>query len=337
MLLPHRMCVNPSAMAQSCHSAFALASGFTKVIALSSENWLIMTLPSKGPRSIQLPPTDEVMAPIAIEEASERLADFIRLHPRLLVLTGAGVSTDSGIPDYRDQQGAWKRKQPVQHQEFMASAPTRQRYWGRSLIGWPVMRNSQPNPAHRYLADLEQRGRTQLLVTQNVDRLHQRAGSRLVVDLHGRADQIICMACAYRCDRQEVHDRCFDLNPSFHQYRATTAPDGDADLEVDFSQFKVADCPQCGGILKPDVVFFGDSVPKPRVQQALDALEASDGLLVIGSSLMVFSGFRFCRYAQQWNKPMATLNLGRTRADDIVNLKLNARIGETLAATLAHL
>ncbi|SHF60476.1 NAD-dependent protein deacetylase, SIR2 family [Microbulbifer donghaiensis] len=282
-------------------------------------------------------PAPTQQAPTAVEEAAERLAGFIHRHPRLLILTGAGVSTDSGIPDYRDQQGAWKRKQPVQHQDFMGSAATRQRYWGRSLIGWPVIRNSRPNPAHRYLAELELRQHTELLVTQNVDRLHQRAGSERVLDLHGRADQVVCMACGYRCDRQEVHDRCFSLNPAFQQYQAATAPDGDADLEADFSNFHVADCPDCGGILKPDVVFFGDNVPKDRVQQALDALQASDALLVIGSSLMVYSGFRFCRYAQQWHKPMAALNLGRTRADDLLDLKLNARIAETLRIALARL
>ncbi|MFI2812408.1 MULTISPECIES: NAD-dependent protein deacetylase [Microbulbifer] len=275
--------------------------------------------------------------PIEVEEAGRKLAAFIRRNPRLLVLTGAGVSTDSGIPDYRDEDGAWKRKQPVQHQDFMRSFETRQRYWGRSLIGWPVIRQSQPNPAHRHLAELELRNCSELLVTQNVDRLHQRAGSRNVIDLHGRADQIICMDCGYRCDRQLVHDRCFALNPGFHQYQANTAPDGDADLEVDFSGFRIADCPDCGGILKPDVVFFGDNVPRNRVRSALDALQASDGLLVVGSSLMVYSGFRFCRYAREWNKPIASLNLGRTRADDIIDLKLSARIGETLDATLAQL
>lgn len=275
--------------------------------------------------------------PAAVEAAAGQLADFIRRHPRLTILTGAGVSTDSGIPDYRDQEGAWKRKQPVQHRDFMQSLATRQRYWGRSLVGWPVMQQSRPNPAHRQLAELELRQHTQLLVTQNVDRLHQRAGSQRVIDLHGRADQVVCMACDYRCERQAVHERCYALNPAFHRYRASTAPDGDADLEVDFSGFRIADCPQCGGILKPDVVFFGDNVPKGRVQRALDALKASDALLVIGSSLMVYSGFRFCRYAQQWNKPMAALNLGRTRADELLDLKLNARIGETLEAALALL
>lgn len=284
-----------------------------------------------------VPQTAPELPPLDIGEAADRLADFIRRHPHLLVLTGAGVSTDSGIPDYRDQRGAWKRKQPVQHRDFMENTHTRQRYWGRSLVGWPVMQRSRPNPAHLQLAELEWRGYTELLVTQNVDRLHQRAGSQRVVDLHGRADQVLCMGCGFRCERREVHDRCFALNPDFRRFQATTAPDGDADLEVDFNGFRIADCPHCGGILKPDVVFFGDNVPRERVEKALDALRASDGLLVIGSSLMVYSGFRFCRYAREWHKPMAALNLGRTRADDLLDLKLNARIGETLSAALAQL
>lgn len=296
--------------------------------------------PGARTMSTHLPPlaskihNAQVVASPSITEAANRLAEFIHRHPTLMVLTGAGVSTDSGIPDYRDEDGAWKRQQPVQHQDFMTSESTRRRYWGRSLIGWPVIRHSKPNAAHLHLAELERRQHSGLLVTQNVDRLHQRAGSERVIDLHGRADQIVCMGCGYRCERQLVHDRCFALNPAFRQYQAETAPDGDADLEVDFSDFRIADCPDCGGILKPDVVFFGDNVPKNRVQESLDALQASDGLLVIGSSLMVYSGYRFCRYARQWQKPIAALNLGRTRADDIIDLKLHARIGETLAAAL---
>ena len=287
--------------------------------------------------SQRLPDTDRPLANHDPEEAGELLAGFIRRHPRLMILTGAGVSTDSGIPDYRDGDGAWKRKQPVQHQDFMESFHTRQRYWGRSLIGWPVMRNATPNPSHFHIADLELLNHSNLVVTQNVDRLHQKAGSRAVLDLHGRADEVLCMSCGYRCPRDEVHERCADLNPGFREYTATTAPDGDADLEVDFSDFRPADCPKCSGILKPDVVFFGDFVPKQRVTSALDMLKASDGLLVIGSSLMVYSGFRFCRYGKEWGKPMATLNLGRTRAEELVDLKLNARIGETLAAALRQL
>ncbi|WP_105101847.1 NAD-dependent protein deacetylase [Microbulbifer pacificus] len=274
---------------------------------------------------------------LSTDLAAQQLADFIRRYPRLTVLTGAGVSTDSGIPDYRDRNGQWKRKPPVDHRDFMASSATRQRYWGRALIGWPVIRNSAPNPAHFHLAELERRGHIQLLITQNVDRLHQRAGSARVIDLHGRADEIRCMACDYRAMRQVVHDRSYDLNPDFRHYTAETAPDGDADLEVDFSSFRVADCPDCSGILKPDVVFFGDNVPKERVQLAMDALRASDGLLVVGSSLMVYSGFRFCRYAKEWGKPIAALNFGKTRADDLIDLKLSAGIGETLAATLSLL
>jgi len=284
-----------------------------------------------------MPVGDEPLVSHEPGQAGELLADFIRRHPRLLILTGAGVSTDSGIPDYRDGEGSWKRKQPVQHGEFMASLPTRQRYWGRSLIGWPVIRNASPNPAHRQIAELEALGHSDLLVTQNVDRLHQKAGSRTVMDLHGRADEVICMACGERSTRDLVHQRCADLNPGFGGYSATAAPDGDADLEVDFSRFDIADCEACGGILKPDVVFFGDYVPKQRVYSALDALKASDGLLVIGSSLMVYSGFRFCRYATEWSRPIATLNLGRTRADSLVDLKLNASISETLEHTLQQL
>ncbi|PXX89684.1 NAD-dependent protein deacetylase [Marinobacter vulgaris] len=290
--------------------------------------------PAKG---VTMPIHDQPLVLHAPQEAGARLAEFIHRHPGLMILTGAGVSTDSGIPDYRDGDGAWKRKQPVQHQDFMTSVAVRRRYWGRSLIGWPVIRNARPNTAHHHVTELELRNHSRLLVTQNVDRLHQRAGSQAVTDLHGRADEVICMGCGYRCNRDEVHERCADMNPGFEQYSAVAAPDGDADLEVDFSGFRIADCPRCHGILKPDVVFFGDYVPKDRVYFALDTLRASDGLLVIGSSLMVYSGFRFCRYAREWSKPIATLNLGRTRADALVDLKLNAGISETLAATLHQL
>ncbi len=288
-------------------------------------------------KSIAMPVSEEPLVAHEPDQAGEWLADFIKRHPRLLILTGAGVSTDSGIPDYRDGEGSWKRKQPVQHGEFMASLHARQRYWGRSLIGWPVIRCAAPNPAHQQIAELEERGHSNLLVTQNVDRLHQKAGSLSAMDLHGRADEVICMTCGSRSARDHVHERCADLNPGFSSYSAAVAPDGDADLELDFSRFEIADCDHCGGILKPDVVFFGDYVPKQRVYSALDTLKASDGLLVIGSSLMVYSGFRFCRYAKEWSKPMATLNLGRTRADSLVDLKLNARISETLACVLGRL
>ncbi|PSL12234.1 NAD-dependent SIR2 family protein deacetylase [Marinobacterium halophilum] len=265
------------------------------------------------------------------------LTDFIHRHPRLLILTGAGISTDSGIPDYRDANGEWKRKQPVQHPDFMRSEHTRQRYWGRSLVGWPVMRDAQPNGAHTALAQLESLGHIERLVTQNVDGLHQQAGNRNVTDLHGRSDRVICMHCDFTCSRDEVHQRSAEMNPAFTRFTAVTAPDGDADLEVDFSEFRIPDCPHCGGILKPDVVFFGDNVPKQRVIDALDALQRADALLVIGSSLMVYSGFRFCRRAHEWDKPIAALTLGKTRADELLSLKLNASIGPVLNTALKHL
>lgn len=296
-----------------------------------------MTLAKDPTRTIRLPVETVPLPTHTVDEAADLLAEFIDRHPRLFVLTGAGLSTDSGIPDYRDGDGAWKRRPPVQHQDFMSSHYVRQRYWGRSLVGWAVMRGAQPNAAHAQLTELERRQRLSQVVTQNVDRLHQRAGTQQVIDLHGRADEVICMACGDRQRRDQVHLRCDQLNPGFRQFSAATAPDGDADLEVDFSRFEVADCEHCGGILKPDVVFFGDNVPKPRVASAMAALQASDAILVVGSSLMVYSGFRFCRQAREWGKPMAALNIGRTRADDLMDLKLNARISETLALALTRL
>ncbi|PAV26686.1 NAD-dependent deacetylase [Tamilnaduibacter salinus] len=287
--------------------------------------------------AVALPPSSGRPETLPAGVAAEALSDFIQRHPRLFILTGAGISTESGIPDYRDDEGGWKRKQPVQHQAFMADEHLRRRYWARSLVGWPVIRNARPNPAHHHLAELEQRNHIHQVVTQNVDRLHQRAGSERVLDLHGRADEVLCMHCGYRCRRDDVHEWCSALNPSFSNLSAEHAPDGDADLERDFSAFKVANCPRCDGVLKPDVVFFGDFVPKARVDAAKEALQASDGLLAIGSSLMVYSGFRFCRYASEWGKPIATLNLGRTRADPIADLTLNARIGETLSLVLDRL
>ncbi|OFE13509.1 NAD-dependent deacetylase [Pseudohongiella acticola] len=268
-------------------------------------------------------------------QAATELASFIHTNAPVMVLTGAGISTDSGIPDYRDSNGNWKRRQPVQHQEFMQCASTRQRYWARSLVGWPIMQRAQPNAAHDKITELEHLGLLSVIVTQNVDRLHQKSGSTSVIDLHGRADELVCMSCGFKEAREFMHARCANLNPALKNVSATAAPDGDADLEMDFSDFDVPGCPRCSGILKPDVVFYGDNVPRPRVEQVFDTLANSRGLLVIGSSLMVFSGFRFARQAKQAGTPIAILTQGRTRADDLASIKFDAPITPLLTAIQA--
>jgi NAD-dependent SIR2 family protein deacetylase len=264
------------------------------------------------------------------------LQQFIETHRRLFVLTGAGCSTDSGIPDYRDREGEWKRAAPVTLQAFMHEAATRQRYWARSLIGWPHFDRARPNSAHYALAQLERCGRIEQLVTQNVDRLHQRAGSERVIDLHGRLDEVRCMACDRRQPRTSFQQRLLERNPDWQQLQAAAAPDGDADLEgQDFTRFQVPPCPHCGGILKPDVVFFGEAVPRARVDAATQALHAADAVLVVGSSLMVYSGYRFTLAAVKAGKPVAALTLGRTRADALLSLKIDARCSDALAFLLA--
>tara|TARA_R100001143_G_scaffold20663_1_gene22044 strand:- start:1934 stop:2860 length:927 start_codon:yes stop_codon:yes gene_type:complete len=271
------------------------------------------------------------------ESEAERLAQFLRANAPVTILTGAGISTASGIPDYRDENGNWKRKQPVQHQEFMQSLDVRRRYWARSLVGWPVMQNAAPNGAHLFIQTLEQQGVVHRVITQNVDRLHQKAGSARTIDLHGRADEVICTSCGERHNRHDWHQVCASLNPHFRNLQADVAPDGDADLEMDFSGFNVPDCARCDGIMKPDVVFFGDNVPRPRVDECFEAINQSRALLVIGSSLMVYSGFRFARHASLTNKPLAILTRGRTRADELANLKLNADINMTLQIAASEL
>jgi NAD-dependent SIR2 family protein deacetylase len=264
--------------------------------------------------------------------AGDALQDFIHRHRRMFILTGAGCSTNSGIPDYRDADGNWKRAQPVTYQAFMGDPLTRQRYWARSQVGWRRFGQARPNDIHHALARLESRGATELLLTQNVDGLHQAAGSRRVIDLHGRLDQVRCMGCERLMPRAELQDRFTRLNPDWAQLDAATAPDGDADLEGrDFASFTVPACPACGGVLKPDVVFFGESVPRARVEAATSHLEQADAVLIVGSSLMVYSGFRFVEAAARAGKPVAAVNLGRTRADSLLALKVERPADEALA------
>lgn len=261
------------------------------------------------------------------------LALFIGRARRLVVLTGAGCSTESGIPDYRDVDGEWKHRRPVQFADFVGDEYVRQRYWARSLVGWRRVEGAEPNAAHRALARLEQAGAVHWLVTQNVDGLHQRAGSRRITDLHGRIDRVVCLDCGRLDTRDALQGRLVAENPEWADLDAASAPDGDAFLEGrDFRAFRVPCCAACGGMLKPDVVFFGEGVPKRRVGTVMDRLEASDALLVVGSSLMVWSGYRFARLAAERGLPVAAVNLGRTRADHLLSLKVNARCGEVLAS-----
>jgi NAD-dependent SIR2 family protein deacetylase len=263
------------------------------------------------------------------------LGEFIERHSRLFLLTGAGCSTDSGIPDYRDENGDWKRARPVMFQAFVGDLHTRRRYWARSLVGWQRFGHARPNDAHRALARLERQGRAEVLVTQNVDGLHQSAGSSAVIDLHGRLNLVRCMSCERRSDRERLQRRLLELNPAWARLDARDAPDGDADLEgLDFSGFEVPACEDCGGLLKPDVVFFGESVPRERVAAALQAVHRADAMLVIGSSLMVYSGYRFAQAAAAAGKPIAAVNLGRTRADALLTLKVDQPCVAALAFLL---
>lgn len=255
------------------------------------------------------------------------LQAFIDRHPRLFVLTGAGCSTDSGIPDYRDHNGQWKRALPITLQSFMVDASARRRYWARGLVGWPMFERARPNDGHRALAEWQRLGVIDRLVTQNVDGLHQRAGSQDVIDLHGRLDEVTCVHCAARWPRARWQAVLLERNPQWLNSTGVdstvqAAPDGDADLEADFDAFEVPDCPHCQGLVKPDVVFFGETVPRPRVDAAFDGLTRADAMLVVGSSLMVYSGFRFARAAAESGKPVAAIALGVTRADPLLEFRL---------------
>jgi len=275
------------------------------------------------------------MSVAAAENAAEALGAWLDEYRSVFVLTGAGVSTNSGIPDYRGADGEWKRRAPITYQAFVHDPLMRARYWARSFVGWPVVANARPNRAHAALAMLEARGRVSMLVTQNVDGLHERAGQRNAIDLHGRIDQVICLACTRRLPRATLQSLLADAHPDWIAITASAAPDGDADLDhLDFSTFTPPPCPRCGGLLKPDVVFFGENVPRARVEAAAGALQRSDAMLVAGSSLMVYSGYRFARMASELGLPLAILTRGVTRADGLATLKLHADCEGTLAATV---
>jgi NAD-dependent SIR2 family protein deacetylase len=279
--------------------------------------------------------------PAAADDGSEFAADGVWQLSELLsragvmVLTGAGVSTESGIPDYRDELGQWKRPQPMGFREFTGSEAARQRYWARSMLGFGPLEEARPNAAHRALAECEHRGLTSTIVTQNVDGLHQAAGTRNVIDLHGRIDQVVCLGCGERTPRLALQQVLTAHNPEWAGREAVTAPDGDADPgSADYSRFRVPACRTCGGVLKPDVVFFGENVPRDRVERAMSELASARALLVVGSSLMVFSGYRFVRVAQQLGLPIAVLNRGRTCADELAALRVEGCAGQVLSEVI---
>lgn len=265
------------------------------------------------------------------DAADTKLAEFVSRHPKLFVLTGAGCSTSSGLGDYRDKQGQWKRKQPITGQLFINDEAARKRYWARSSVGWPSFSKAEPGPAHHALAQLQQQNHLQLLVTQNVDQLHQKAGHEGVIDLHGSLTTVSCLQCAHRIERDVFQQQLIDANVWLTTLTAAHAPDGDADLEVDdLASMSVPDCEQCGGMMKPDVVFFGENVERTIVRYSMDALSEADALLVVGSSLMVYSGFRFCRDAQRREQPIVIINDGVTRADELASLKISGDCGQRL-------
>lgn len=266
-----------------------------------------------------------------------RLQHWIARHDRVFVLTGAGCSTASGIPDYRDENGDWKRRPPVMIQAFRGKPDVYGRYWARAYAGWPAFTAAAPGAAHRALAAWERSGTLAQLVTQNVDRLHQRAGSRSVIDLHGRLDEVVCLGCGNRTSREHVQTMMAAMNPDWTA-RAATAPDGDADIDARaIDRFAAPRCERCGDLLKPDVVFFGENVPSARVDAARQTLARADALLVAGSSLMVYSGYRFARLAADLGLPIAIVNRGRTRADEFAELKVEGDIGAMLGEAIAEL
>jgi len=276
---------------------------------------------------------------------------FIDKSKRLMVVTGAGMSTESGIPDYRSPNGAYSSGfKPLTHQEFVRSIRARRRYWARSYAGWRRFTRAQPNAAHHALASLERIGRVHSMVTQNVDRLHHRAGSK-PLELHGSVYEVICLDCGTSISRESFQEQVKDLNPKWAEaidslevaqpgsdksFGMQQRPDGDIEIDEKFweQDFEIPNCHQCDGVLKPDVVMFGDNVPQERAESAKEAARNCDALLVVGSALMTMSAFRLARLAHEANAPIAAVSIGETRADSILSLKINARCGEILPRIL---
>jgi NAD-dependent SIR2 family protein deacetylase len=259
-----------------------------------------------------------------------RLAELVA-RGEVAVLTGAGISTESGIPDYRGPGTAQRRHTPMTYQEFVGSREARQRYWARSHVGWRVVAGARPNAGHRAVAELERRGLLNGIITQNVDGLHQAGGAREIVELHGNLDNVVCLQCHDAIGREEHDARLSAANPHWHATGDTVNPDGDVDLsQALVDGFMIVDCDRCGGVLKPDVVFFGECVPRWRVDASYEIVAASKLLLVLGSSLTVMSGRRFVLRAAQSGIAVAIVNHGQTRGDEYASIRIDAPLGATL-------
>ena len=263
----------------------------------------------------------------------DTLFKFLKENAPVMLITGAGCSTDSGIPDYRDKKGGWKRSPPIHLSDFLSSKQARQKYWSRSMTGWPYFDAAKPNNIHATITQLERQGLVSVIVTQNVDDLHQQAGSKNVIPLHGSLSTVTCNECNKTYCRSNLQHRLCRENPEFVGLKADPGPDGDSDLGgPTISKFRIPACENCGGILQPDVVFYGGAVPKVRLQLVRRGLDRSRAVLIIGSSVMVFSSYRICRTAYQQGKPVAALNQGVTRADHLLEFRVQNNAAQVLSA-----
>ncbi|XP_077582237.1 NAD-dependent protein lipoamidase sirtuin-4, mitochondrial [Stigmatopora nigra] len=268
-------------------------------------------------------------------QSLQLLQNFISQATRVFAISGAGLSTESGIPDYRSEGvGLYARtdRRPMQHVEFVRSAKSRQRYWARNFLGWPQFSAHKPNAAHRALQHWEGQNKLHWLVTQNVDALHSKAGQKRLTELHGCAHRVLCLCCGCISAREELQRRFVELNPDWRAQTGAAAPDGDVFLEDELAlNFRVPACEICGGILKPEVTFFGDTVNKDTVQFVHSKLAESDAVLAVGTSLQVYSGYRFLLAASDRKIPIAIVNIGATRADHLSQLKVRGRCGDVLS------
>ncbi|OAD58981.1 NAD-dependent protein deacetylase Sirt4, partial [Eufriesea mexicana] len=263
------------------------------------------------------------------------LKDFINNHSNICILTGAGISTESGIPDYRSQGvGIYARsnRKPVLYKDFCNKDDIRKRYWARNYVGWPRFSSIKPNNTHEIIKKLEDANKVRCIITQNVDNLHTKAGSKRVIELHGTAFKVMCLNCNERICRYYLQEILNKNNPNITATSQMIRPDGDVDLlEEQIEGFKVPSCENCGGILKPDIIFFGDNVPRQVVESVKYNVEYSDSLLILGTTLSTFSGYRIALQANNINIPIAILNIGKTRADDLANIKVEGQCGDVLS------